>query len=526
MRFATYGRKSVYSDKSDSVDNQERMCREYADFRFKGQVESFESYSDEGFTGANTNRPGLKRLLMDIEDGLVDALIVYQLDRLSRDIRDFSNIYAALEEKHVMFISIKENIDTNTPIGKAMMYVTMVFAQMERETIAARVTDNMIGLAKKGLWTGGKEPLGFVRSRVEVGGKKHVAIAPDPEAAKYVEWIFDTFIGNRYSLCGMETAFRKQGIKTPNGTYFVSERLYQILTTPYYVEDTPEVYDYFERLGCQMDADSPCEKWDGTHGVMVYGRSGGAHKRYARQPRSQWIVCIGSHNPIISSAKWLAAQEQMKQNTFNKTMKYDVPLLKGVLRCAECGYKMAAARKKLKSGNILSSYYCTKRNRKGPDACSVKHTKCSIVDNQVLSVFRKIEADPETIKQYINTGNETENNVTDIQGLEARAKNIHTKIERLTESIADAEESTAAKYIIAQIEKEDLNLEALNREIKLAKAEARRQQGQEQTQEEKALEIARLIQGLDGLSASERNDIVREAVQECTWDGKTLFLRL
>ena len=77
MRFATYGRKSVYSDKSDSVDNQERMCREYADFRFKNQVESFESYSDEGFTGANTNRPGLKRLLMDIEDGLVDALIVY-----------------------------------------------------------------------------------------------------------------------------------------------------------------------------------------------------------------------------------------------------------------------------------------------------------------------------------------------------------------------------------------------------------------------------------------------------------------
>ena len=152
MRFATYGRKSVYSDKSDSVYNQERMCREYADFRFKGQVESFESYSDEGFTGANTNRPGLKRLLMDIEDGLVDALIVYQLDRLSRDVRDFSNIYAALEEKHVMFISIKENIDTNTPIGKAMMFITATFAQMERETIAARVVDNLTGLAKSGFW--------------------------------------------------------------------------------------------------------------------------------------------------------------------------------------------------------------------------------------------------------------------------------------------------------------------------------------------------------------------------------------
>ena len=82
MRFATYGRKSVYSDKSDSVDNQERMCREYADFRFKGQVESFEAYSDEGLSGANTDRPGLKRLLSDVDDGCIDALIVYQLDRI------------------------------------------------------------------------------------------------------------------------------------------------------------------------------------------------------------------------------------------------------------------------------------------------------------------------------------------------------------------------------------------------------------------------------------------------------------
>ena len=141
MKFAMYGRKSVYSDKSDSVSNQERMCREYAEIRF--DVESFEVYSDEGFTGANTNRPGLKRLMEDIEDGLVDALIVYQLDRISRNVKDFSDIYSTLEKKGVMFVSIKENIDTATPIGKAMMYVTMVSAHMERETISARVDDNM-----------------------------------------------------------------------------------------------------------------------------------------------------------------------------------------------------------------------------------------------------------------------------------------------------------------------------------------------------------------------------------------------
>lgn len=524
MRFATYGRKSVYSDKSDSVDNQERMCREYADFRFKNQVESFESYSDEGFTGANTNRPGLKRLLMDIEDGLVDALIVYQLDRLSRDVRDFSNIYAALEEKHVMFISIKENIDTNTPIGKAMMYVTMVFAQMERETIAARVTDNMIGLAKKGFWTGGNPPYGYVRERIEVGGKKHVTIVIDPEAAKYVEWIFDTFLDNKYSLQGMETAFKNQGVRTVNGAFFSTTQLHKILTMPYCVEDTQEVYDYFSGLGCQMDADSPREKWDGTHGVMIYGRSTEKNKKHTLQPCDKWIVCIGLHKPFIPAAKWLAAQERFRQNTFDKTMKYDIPLLKGVLRCAYCGRKMAVSRKKLKS-SILSHYYCTKRMREGVEACNARWTKCTLLDNEVMDAFRKIEADPETITQYL--GDEpVQDSSKNIKELERRANKIRTKIERLAESIADAPESTAAKYIIAKIEDEDLNLAALNREIELAKTEARRQQGKVKSAEQSAKEIARLVQGLDGLSSAEKNEIVRDVVSECTWDGDTLFLRL
>ena len=98
MRFATYGRKSVYSDRSDSVSNQERMCREYVEMRFDN-VETFEVYSDEGFTGANTDRPGLKRLMEDIEDSLVDALVVYQLDRISRNVKDFADIYSDLEKK-------------------------------------------------------------------------------------------------------------------------------------------------------------------------------------------------------------------------------------------------------------------------------------------------------------------------------------------------------------------------------------------------------------------------------------------
>lgn len=522
MRFATYGRKSVYSDKSDSVDNQERMCREYADLKFSGQIESFEVYQDEGFTGANTDRPGLERLLRDVKDGLVDALIVYQLDRISRDVRDFSNIYALLEEKRVMFISIKENIDTATPIGKAMMYVTMVFAQMERETIAARVTDNMIGLAKKGYWTGGNPPYGYVRKRILVDGKKHVTIEPDPDAAKYVESIFDTFLENGYSLQGMETAFKRQGIRTLTGAFFSTTQLHKILTMPFCVPATRQVRDFWISQGCNVEGSE--EEWDGSHGVMIYGRSTQKNNRHQLQPKSEWVVCVGAHEPFLSEEKWLAAQEQFRQNTFEKKQKYDLPLLKGTLRCAKCGGLMQVSRKKKKVG-VTSHYYCLKRMRQGPSACDMSMIKCDLLDDEVVSIFRRIEADPETVKKYAAV-DMPQDPGQDIAVLTKKISAQAAKIDRLAASLADAEDSPARKYVLAEIERQDLNLAALKRELELAKTEKRRADVRSQSLEEKTKEIGNLVRAFDALSAKDRNAVVREVVKECTWDGETLFLKL
>lgn len=521
MHFATYGRKSVYSDKSDSVDNQQRMCREYVDFKFQNEVESFECYSDEGFTGANTNRPGLKQLLSDIKDGLVDALVVYQLDRLSRDVKDFANIYSALEESHVMFISIKENIDTATPIGKAMMYVTMVFAQMERETIAARVTDNMVGLAKKGLWTGGNPPYGYQRERIEVNGKRHVMIVPVPEAAEYVESMYDEFLLHGYSLQGMETALKREGRRTVNGAFFSTTQLHKMLTMPYCCPATPEVWDYYSGLGCQM-ADERSE-WDGKHGVMIYGRSTEKNKKHQAQPKEKWVVCEGIHEPFISAEKWLAVQDRFAQNIFEHKKKYDIPLLKGTLRCAKCGCQMQVARKKLAHGKILSSYYCLKRQRQGVEVCDMGMIKCAELDEKVLSAFREIEADPSIIKQY-SEAEQPADDGTAIKELERKADAVRTRIGRLTESLADG--SAASKYIVKQIEDEDLTLAAINREIEMAKAEQRKNARAEHTTAERSQKIANLIRTFDGLSADDKNSIVREVVSECTWDGETLLLRL
>lgn len=522
MRFFNYGRKSVYSDKSDSIDNQFRMSREYCENRFPGQIDVWTQFSDEDFTGANTDRPDLKVMLGQIKDGLCDVLVVYQLDRLSRDVRDFANIYALLEQYHVMFVSIKENIDTTTPIGRAMMYVTVVFAQMERETIAARVTDNMIGLAKKGLWTGGNPPYGYVRERITINGKSHVTIVPDPEGVKYTTWIFDTFLDNNYSLQSMETAFRHRGIRTRSGAFFSTTQLHSILTSPYCVGASPEVYDYFAAKGCQMDPGSPRDKWDGSVGVMIYGRSFiNSQKKHEKNPPDKWIVSLGIHKPFMPAEKWLAVQERFAQNKFDRTMKYDVPLLKGILRCS-CGSIMCCSRKKKMQG-VSSWYYCLKHMRQGVEACDRKQIKIELLDEKVISVLRSIEADPLLIHHFVKE-DACVSDAPDPKVINSKISSCEAKIGRLTASLALAENSAASRYIIAEIDRLDLELQALKREYNVAVSSAHQRAKAIKSIDAKAMEISKLIRGLDGFSASERNEILRSIIRECIWDGEELFI--
>lgn len=522
MRFCNYGRKSVFSDKSDSIDNQFRMSKDYVESRFPGQIESWVQYSDEDFTGANTKRPDLNRMLDDIKAGLYDALVVYQLDRLSRDVRDFANIYALLEEHGVMFISIKENIDTTTPIGRAMMYVTVVFAQMERETIAARVTDNMIGLAQKGYWTGGNPPYGYLRERITVDGKKHVTIVPDPEGVKYVTWIFDTFLDNNYSLQSMETSFRKQGIRTRSGAFFTTTQLHKILTMPYCVEATPEVYDYYQSKGCQMASCSPRESWNGSVGVMIYGRTTEKNKKHQMNPPEKWLVCLGIHKPFIPADKWLTVQRRFAANKFDKITKYEIPLLKGILRCS-CGSIMNVSRKKKVDGSVSSWYYCLRRMRQGAEACDRAQIKVDLIDNKAMEVLRSIEADPQLIRQFVKDDVRF-SDTPDPKVINSKIASCESKIGRLASSLAFAENSTASKYIVAEMERLDHELQTLKREHNIAMSAARQRASFSKTADTKATEISNLIKNLDCFSANEKNEILRGIIRECTWDGEELFI--
>ena len=163
MRIIIYSRKSKWTGKGESVENQITMCREYIERFIEGSENAEISvYEDEGFSGKNTNRPQFKEMMKVIKQEKVDYLVCYKLDRLGRNLVDLASLMETLENLSISFVSIKEKFDTSTPIGKAMLLFSGVLAQMEREQIAERVRDNMIMLARSGRWLGGNTPLGFV----------------------------------------------------------------------------------------------------------------------------------------------------------------------------------------------------------------------------------------------------------------------------------------------------------------------------------------------------------------------------
>ena len=135
MYDALYTRQSVEKIDSISIESQLEYCK------YETRGNPYKEYIDRGYSGKNTNRPAFEEMLEDIKQGKISRVIVYKLDRISRSILDFANMMDIFQKHNVEFVSSTERFDTSTPIGRAMLNICIVFAQLERETIQKRVTD-------------------------------------------------------------------------------------------------------------------------------------------------------------------------------------------------------------------------------------------------------------------------------------------------------------------------------------------------------------------------------------------------
>ena len=205
--------------------------------------------ADKGYSGKNTDRPKFQELLADIRQGLIRRVVVYKLDRISRSILDFATMMELFQQYNVEFVSSTEKFDTSTPMGRAMLNICIVFAQLERETIQKRVTDAYYSRCQRGFHMSGAAPYGFKLEPTTLQGIRTKMMIPDPATANIARY----FAENNILIYGKEL---KRG--------FIS----QLLRNPIYAQADLDLYEFFKGQGAVVVNDAA--DFAGTNGCYLY----------------------------------------------------------------------------------------------------------------------------------------------------------------------------------------------------------------------------------------------------------------
>ena len=354
LRCAIYTRKSTEEGldmEFNSLDAQREACEAYiASQRSEGWACLRERYDDGGFSGGTLERPALKQLIADVEDGLVDVIVVYKIDRLSRALMDFSKLVELFDRHGVTFVSVTQSFNTTTSMGRLTLNILLSFAQFEREVTAERIRDKVAASRKKGMWMGGYVPLGY-----NVVDRK--LIVNEDEAAQ-VRRIFERFVelGSATMLArelGREEARNKQGTLIDKGY------LYRLLKNRVY-------------------------------------RGEAVHKGKAYP---------GEHDAIIDADLWDRAHailQESPRKRANNTGAQSPALLKGLI-FSETGAAMTPTT--TKKGPKLYRYYVSMdviRNRDTGDETAPTRLAAGMVEEAVVTEIRRILQTPEVVTQVLS----------------------------------------------------------------------------------------------------------------------------
>lgn len=335
MYDALYARQSVEKVDSISIESQLEYCRHEA------RGNPCREYIDRGYSGKNTNRPAFEQLLADVRQGKVARVIVYKLDRISRSILDFANMMQLFQQHRVEFVSSTERFDTSTPIGRAMLHICIVFAQLERETIQKRVTDAYYSRCKKGLYMGGRVPYGFARQQTMLDGVRTSMFVPVPQEARQVQLIYSLYADPENSLGDLVRYLNAHGHKQLRGGMWSTARLSEMLRNPVYVRADAAVYAFFKEQGAQIL--NPAADFTGYNGCYLYKGAGGE----GRSPSdlSGREVVLAPHEGLVSSRDWLRCRLRCQQNRRSTTTcKAKSSWLLGKVKCGRCGYGLSVVK--------------------------------------------------------------------------------------------------------------------------------------------------------------------------------------
>ena len=447
---AIYARQSVDKKDSISIESQIDLCKKECN------AELTKIYSDKGFSGKNTNRPKFEQLMKDVKDGLVTKVVVYRLDRFSRSIADFGQAWAKFQENNVEFISINEKFDTSTPMGRAMLHIIMVFAQLERETIAERVKDNYYSRIKCGNWPGGPAPLGFDNAKTNTkDGKKIPTLVPNKDM-EIIKRIFFEYSGEAASLGIIARELSQEGISCMRCKSWNNVSLSRILHNPVYVEATADVYKYYKEKGVTFS--NPIDLYTGETSAHIVGRRSASDRKYTYLENQ--VVSLTNFPGTIPAEIWLKCQYKLNNNKqIKNTGRGKLSWLSGYIKCGKCGYSLA-----IRKYNEQLYLHCS--GRTNLHLCDIKGFTLTIgeIENAVKEELENIISEC-TLDKNQCIPSITENK----QKIEL--EKIEQKIQKLIASLTEASDITM-KYINDEIKKLDKKRNELLKKPDSPKTEA------------------------------------------------------
>jgi site-specific DNA recombinase len=359
VRCAIYTRVSTADQAAgdfSSLDNQRESGEAYVRAHAAQGWEALATrYDDGGFSGASMDRPAVARLLRDVEAGFVDCVVVYKVDRLSRSLLGFARMVEVLDRRGVAFVSVTQQFDTSTSMGKLMQNVLMSFAQFERETIAERTRDKVVAARRRGKWTGGPVPLGYDL----VEGR----LVPNEEESARVRAMYSMYIEHeslRDTLAAVhEHGWRTKGWTTQRGVVHVGRpfdrtALHRLLTSATYLGK-----------------------------VLCHGK-----------------LHDGEHPAIIEQAIWDRVQRLLRANGRNGgsiARNKHGALLAGLLRCRPCDAAMVHSHTR-KGSKLYRYYICGAAQRNGWSTCPTKSLPAAEIERVIVERIRAIGRDPELVR--------------------------------------------------------------------------------------------------------------------------------
>lgn len=404
---AIYARKSRITNKGDSIGVQFKQCADYAKKEL-GLDEEYEflQYEDKGLSGYFSDRPDFQRMLHDVQDGKIKAIVCYKLDRVGRKTADLIRLMDFLEMYHVDLLICSNGINTASGLYKIFIQIFAVIAEFERDTLTERIVDNMMELAKDGRWLGGNTPMGFTARRVTTGSGKgksaYSYLESLPEEKCMVQRLYEIFRTTR-SIQTTAKQMNEEGFHTPSGAAFNASTTRLVLRNPIYCTADKRSYDYFIDHDGNVFGDMI--EFDGTHGLSAYNKtdqekyegsdSTFISPKYVQtiesKPVSEWIIAVGRHEGFISSEQWIEVQELLDAiaEKYNRPHRKTNALLAGLVHCPYCGRRLSVISEsdRWTNGKPRFKYVCPGYRKK---ECNFKAVDGVLLDEFVVQQLSEL----------------------------------------------------------------------------------------------------------------------------------------